>query len=65
MEIRPVIGAVESKEVKSDFRIISRVLNETGVCNRNNNLPARPDNGDEIASEGAGRTKYEVRVHKT
>lgn len=37
MEIRSIIGDVESKEVKPDFRVISRVLNETGFCNRNNN----------------------------
>lgn len=62
MEIRSIIGDVESKEVKPDFRVISRVLNETGFCNRNNNPPARLDNGDEIAPEGAGRTENEVRA---
>lgn len=62
MEIRSIIGDVESKEVKPDFRVISRVLNETGFCNRNNNPPTRPDNGDEIALEGADRTEKEVQA---
>ena len=57
MKIKSIIGDAESKEVKPDFRVISQVLNETGFCNRNNNPLAWLDNGDEIAPEGAGRTR--------
>jgi len=57
MKIKSIIEDAESKEVKPDFRVISRVLNETGFCNRNNNPLAWLDNGDEIAPEGAGWTR--------